>query len=138
MNKEIIAAEVAEQDFERFADAMDLDLDETKMSEEDLSSFRPQKERLLRAISNGHLIFNDEGEPIYTPYRKASKSKEPITFHERTGADLMALDSGKKGQDVKKMMNMMASMCRTHPKTFAGLAGEDIKVCEALFTLLMV
>ena len=134
---EKVAKEVAEVEFERFAEAMDLDLDESYMDADDLAGFVKQKSRVIRAIQRGHLVVNDSGEAVYTPYREGSKHKEPITFHERTGASIMAMDGKKKGHDAAKMYAVLADMCRVSPKTFAGLVGEDVKVCEALFAFLM-
>lgn len=132
-----VIKEVAEKEFDRFAEKMDLDLDTSVMDEEDLTAFTKQKSRVVRAIERGHLVINENGEAVYTPYRAASLHKEPITFHERTGASIMAMDGKKKGHDAAKMYAILADICREHPKTFAGLAGEDIKICEALFAFLM-
>ena len=135
--KNIIAKEAAVAEFDRFADAMDLDLDTADMDAEDLTQFNKQKSRIVRAIESGALVVNDNGEAVYTPQRSASKYKEAITFHERTGAALMAMDGKKKNHDVAKTYAVMGDMCRVHPNTFAGLSGTDVKVCEALFSLLM-
>ncbi len=131
------AAEVVEAEFERFAECMDLDLDESKMDADDLGVFKRQKDRILRAMSSGALVINEKGEAVYTPANPASLTHDPLTFHERTGASVMASDGHKKGYEVARTYAVMASMCETHPKTFSGLAGSDIKVCEALFALLM-
>jgi hypothetical protein len=132
-----IAGDVAEVEFERFADAMDLDLSTDGMDAEDLTAFTKTRNRVVRAIRLGHLVINDQGEAVYTPWRPGSKHKEPITFHERTGASLMAMDSRKRGQDAAKTYAVMADMCRVPQSVFAHLAGTDIKVCEAVFSLLM-
>lgn len=132
-----VDAETAEQEFQRFADAMDLDLDPAGMDEEDRTSFEKMKRRITRAVQEGSLVFNDDGEAVYTPQKAKSKHKEPITFHERTGASLMAMDGQKKNRDVAKTYAVMASMCEVHPSVFAGMVGIDAKVCEALFALLM-
>lgn len=132
-----VALEVAELEFERFVEAMDLDVDPSKLDAEDLTAFKKHKDRLLAAMQSGALMINQNGEAVFTPQRPASKHKEPITFHERTGASLMAMDGKKKGHDVAKTYAVMGDMCRVHPNVFAGLAGADIKVCEALFALLM-
>ena len=132
-----VAKEVAEQEFERFAEEMDLDLDTSSMDAEDLKAFNKQKNRIIRAIERGHLVINENGEAVYTPNNNRSKQGDPITFHERTGASLMAMDGKKKGHDVAKTYAVMADMCKVHPNVFAGLAGTDVKVCEALFALLM-
>ena len=132
-----VDAETANVEFERFADCMDIDVDTSDMDDEDLNAFNKVKKRLLKAIQKGSLIFNDDGEAVYTPAHSKSKYKEAITFHERTGASLMAMDGKKKGHDVKKMYAVLADMCGLHQGAFAGLVGEDVKICEALFALLM-
>lgn len=132
-----IDAETAENEFNSWADAMDLDLDVADMDEDDLAGFNKQKKRIIKAIQRGALIFNENGEAVYTPQRPGSKYKEPVTFRERTGASIMAMDGKKKGHDAAKMYAVLADMCKVVPKTFAGMVGEDVKVCEALFALLM-
>lgn len=129
--------ETAAQEFDRFADAMDLDLDTAFMDEQDLAAFHKQKNRMLRAICRGDLVINEHGEAVITPSNPKSKRQEPITFHERTGASVMAMDGKKKNQEVAKTYAVMASLCEVHPGVFANLAGEDIKVCEAIFAFLM-
>lgn len=132
-----ITKELAEQEFDRFSEAMDLDLDTSLMDEKDLTQFTKQKKILIKAILVGSLIVNEEGELVYTPQHKRSKSKEPITFYERDGACLMAMDGKKTGHDIAKMYAVLAAMCKVPPKTFTSLVGVDIRVSEAIFALLM-
>lgn len=127
--------ETAEHEFERFLDAMDILADEGDMGEEDLTSFRAQKTRVIRALRQGHLVINDNGEAVYTPHR--TEGVDPLTFHERTGASIMAMDGKKKGEDVRKMYAVMGDLCKVEPGLFSQLRGADIKTCEALFALLM-
>ena len=136
-DKNKISTDMAEVEFERFVEAMDLDVNTSKMDNEDLTAFNKQKDRIIRAIEKGHLLINDDGEAVYTPHRPNSKYKEAITFHERTGASLMAMDNRKKGHDVAKTYAVLADMCKVPANVFAGLVGPDIKICEALFALLM-
>ena len=129
--------EMAESDFDRFTEAMDLDLDTSEMDAEDLTAFGKQKSKIVKAIMLGSLVVNDKGEAVYTPRNERSKYKEALTFHERTGASLMAMDGTKKNHDVTKTYKVLGNMCKVHPSTFAGLVGIDVKICEALFALLM-
>ncbi len=133
----IIDKETAEREFDRFIECNDLDLDTAGMDTEDLAAFNKLKNRIYRVLQRGSLVINDDGEPIYTPQNEKSRHKEPITFHERTGASLIAMDGKKKNHDVAKTYAIMADMCKVHPSVFAGLVGIDVKVCEALFSLLM-
>ncbi len=137
MTDHAVAPEVAAQEFDRWVEQMDLDLDTANMDAEDRTAFDKQRRRILRAMQSGALVVNEQGEAVYTPCRAGSKATDPITFHERTGASLMAMDGKKKHHDVAKTYAVMGDMCRVHPNTFAGLVGSDGKVCEALFSLLM-
>lgn len=128
-----VDAETAEQEFDRFLEAMDIFVEESTMSDDDKSGFSDAKERVLRAIRNGHLVINDNGEAVYTPHRV--EDHEPLVFHERTGATMMQTDR-KKGE-VAKGYIAMGEMCRVESKVFAKLKGADIKTCEAIFVLLM-
>lgn len=129
-----INRESAELEFNRFTDSMDLDVDESFMDESDLTSFSKQKRRIMSAICNGSLVINDNGEPVYSP---KNSDIDPLTFHERTGASILTMDKKKKNHDVAKTYAIMAELTKTHPSTFAKMIGVDIKICEAIFALLM-
>lgn len=131
-----IAEEQALLEFDNFADAFCLDFDESKMDEETRAAFTKNKDRVVRAICRGSLVFNDDGEPVYTPWRPTSKYKTPLTFHERSGATLLATDAKKRG-NAAKTYAMMGDLTGVPAATFSDLRGEDIKVCEALMALLM-
>ncbi len=132
-----IAPEMAEQEFERWAEGMDIVVDVSKLDAEDATAFNKQRDRIVSGIVKGSVVINDNDEVEYTPWRPNSKSKDTIIFHERSGASLMAMDGKKKGQDVAKTYAVMADMCKVAPKVFAGLVGSDIKMCESIFALLM-
>lgn len=130
-----VTPEAAAAEFERFIEANDIDVNESFMDAEDRTAFNKQKRRLLRAIESGALVINEQGEAIYTPQN--SDRTDPLHFRQRTGASLMAADRKKKGEDAGKMYAIMGDMARCEPKCFAALKGTDIKVCEAIFALLM-
>ena len=130
-----IAKEVAEQDFNRFIEANDLLVEHDGMEKEDRESFGEQKARIVRAIAKGHLVINEDGEPVYTPQR--SEDSKPLTFHEPTGASLMAMDRKKKNEDVGKLYATMGDMTRTDAKTFSSMKMADLKVCMAVTVLFL-
>ncbi len=131
----LVAREVAEQDFNRFADSMDLDIDPVDMDAEDKKGFEQQKDRIISAIQSGSLVINDIGEPVFTP--KRTKDADAITFYEPTGASLMAMDRKKKTEDVGKLYASMGEITRTHASTFSKMKMSDLKVCIAITTLFL-
>ncbi len=135
--KDVVGLEVAEADFHRWAEGMDLDLDTTDMDAEDLTAFNKSVRRLTTAIRKGSLLVNDEGLMEYTPANALSTYKGAIIFRERTGAACMAMDRFKKTQDIAKTYAVMADMCKVPIKAFSGLVGIDAKVCQDIFVFLM-
>lgn len=133
--KNNIALEVAEAEFTRFGDLMDLDLDPLDMDEEDKKGFEQQKKRVISAIQNGSLIINDNGEPVFTP--QGEKDLNPLTFSEPTGASLMAMDRKKRTEDVAKLYASMADMTGSSSGIFSKMKMRDLKVCMAITTLFL-
>ena len=64
-----IDKDAAEAEFERFANAMDIDIDISKLDPEDTTAFNKSKDRIILAIQETHLVINDDGEAVYTPHR---------------------------------------------------------------------
>lgn len=133
-----VAKDMAEAEFERFAEAMDLEIDPVSLGVDDLEDFNKRKSQVIRQIERGNMVINDNGEAVYTPHRPASKIKDPLTFHERSGETLPAADGLGKNTEGAKLRRMIAQMCKVHPNVITGLSGTDIKVAETMFILLMV
>lgn len=129
-----IAAEVAESEFERFVSTMDLDISTDGMDDDDKKDLSLQKGRVVASIMGGSLVINEDGEPIFTPQREDG---EAITFHEPTGAALMAMDRKKQSEEISKMFAAMAAITKTHSKVFSKMKMADLKVCLAITTLFL-
>jgi hypothetical protein len=125
-----IAREVAEQEFDRFVEEMDLDL-ESGTDDEDKAEVDKHRGRLVRAIMGGSMVVNDSGELVYTV------GEQVLTFREPTGADLQAQDAKKAGQDFGKLFAILASITGTSAKTFAAMKSRNLNVCTSVMTLMM-
>lgn len=131
-----ISREMAEQEFERFGEAMDLDFDTSFMDEDDRKGFEQSKRRIVKAIMSGTMTVNDDGCPVFTPQR-AEGDVNPITFYEPTGATYMAMDRKKKTEDMGKMMALMADYTQTSSGLFSKMKNADFKICLAVTTLFL-
>lgn len=129
-----IALEAAELEFNRFVELMDLDVDVSEMDEEDKSAFEKHRGNILAAIQEGALTINESGEPTYTPKRS---ELDAITFHEPTGASLMAMDRKKKTEDIGKMYAAMGDMSKVHAGVFSKMKMADLRVCMSIATLFL-
>ena len=131
----ILAREVAEQQFDKFCDDFDIDRDTDKMKEKDAEGFNEEKEVLIAAFMDGRLELNENSEPVYKPKRPGFPN--PLTFREPSGADLMAMDRKKSGEDVGKMFAMMDAVTKSAPGACSKLKGPDFKVAKAIMVLFM-
>lgn len=131
----VLTREVAEQEFNRFIETMDLDVDPGDMTEQDLENFNAHKVVCIRALCKGSLVINDDGEPVYTPQR--SGDIDALTFREPSGAAYMSMDRKKRNADVAKMYGVMAEIAGVPHKTFSNMKQGDLKVCTAVTTLFL-
>jgi len=131
----VVAEEVAQAEFTRFVEAMDLDVEPSGMDEDDLKGFNQQKSRIISAMQSGSLVVSDKGEPIYTPQR--TNDAQAITFYEATGSALMAMDRKKKTEDIGKLYAAMGEITKTHANVFSKMKMSDLKICMAVTTLFL-
>lgn len=134
MAEKKVAAEVAEQEFSRFVEAMDLDVEPKGWTDDDKKSFEEAKRLLVGAMERGLLVVDQEGRPVYTPRLGNS---EAITFYEPTGADLLVIDQAKKGANISATFKVLAAMTKTDPSRFSKMANRDLKVCQAVQALFL-
>lgn len=127
--QQTVDAETADMEFERFCSEMDIDNDEAFMSAEDKEAYLTAKRVITRAMMQGKLVINDNGEPIYT-----DMDGKDIRFREMTGAMLRETDkvSAKEGGDMAKMMRLMGAITGRGPKFFSEMVKRDLKVCQTI------
>lgn len=134
-NQPVVALEVAEQEFVRFTEAMDLDVDPRGMDDDDKATFVQARRRFIGAVMNGSLVVNDAGEPVFTPTQ--GEPRNAITFHEPTGASLIATDVKKEGHNTAKTVAFLADITHVEAKTFAQMANRDFRVCTSISALFL-
>lgn len=130
-----VAREVAEAEFIRFCDAMDVDYNTDRMTDEDSKDFNESKGLLLDALQIGVLEIDSEGMAVVYPKKGDIKQ---IKFNELCGADYVAMDNKKDTQSFAKMFAMMGSITKLPPATFSKLKKFDAKVCLSIAKLFLV
>jgi hypothetical protein len=137
MGESKVAKEVAEEEFNRFAEAWDLDSDVSTMEEEDRQSFEVVKRRVVRKIESGHLTVDEAGTPTYRPMAPTLDSAAEIVFTLPTGQALIQWDKFKDRQQIHKLNAFMGSMTGQPPVLFAKMDGRDLKVCQSIAQLFL-
>lgn len=134
-SKDAVSLEMAQMELQRFADAMDLDIDAEGLPDDERKGLEDAKRKFVRAVQCGTLIVDDEGRPVFTPRR--SENKTPLVFHEPEGHTLLESDKAKASADVQKLYRVLGQVTKTTPARFADLKLADIQVCSAIVSLFM-
>jgi hypothetical protein len=131
-----VAKEVAEQEFERWAEAMGLRrmFDPATLDEEDKKALAIHRGALLGAIEDGNLTVNDEGEFVFTP---VMGDRTPLTFHEPDGAMLRTADTVKMGEGVSREQKLLGAITKTSASRFSGMKRRDLTICDSIFSLFL-
>lgn len=133
MTGQKVATEVAEQEFARFLEAMDLKFDTASMDAEDREGFEKNKRTILDAMEDGRLTIDEKGQPVL----QLRDGGSPITFHEPTGKMLMEMDQKKKDHLVARSLILIAALTDQLESRIQKLANRDLKVCNAITTLFL-
>lgn len=128
--------QTAREEFERFAELMDLDLSTDDMSEDDKRSLDRQKKVVIEAIKTGHVTVDEEGQP--TVHLKCPTEKlKTVTLYEPTGSTFLVRDTKKANQEVSKMFSMLQDMAHLKPGDLAPLKNRDMRVIQAFGALFL-
>jgi len=109
-------------------------LDPVSLDDDDKKALAAQKNLILHAIMDGRLVLDGECQFVYTP---VTGVREPLTFHEPTGASLMASDNVAAGKSVTKQFRALADITRSTVQRFATMKNRDLEVCNAIIALFL-
>jgi len=130
---EVVSREVAEQEFDRFCEAMALEFDPKKMDDEDRQGLATHRDRFVTACMRGRLSVNDAGEAVLT----CSADGSDVTFSEPSGEAMLELDRAKKGHAIQGLFLYMAKVTGRPPKFFSDMKKRDLDVCMSIANLFL-
>ena len=132
----MITLEFAEQEFERFVELMDLDLDPQHMDDDDRDQLEKHRRVIVRAIQSGHVSVDEAGQPTIH-LKRPPAGLTTITCYEPTGRAFLSMDAKKKTQEVSKMYSMIQTVTGTPEGTCSQLFNRDLKVLQAISLLFL-
>lgn len=149
MAEKKVARDAAEQEFNTWAEAMDLAAKFERMQSDDTPTapdapppradvLSLHKNIVIDAISEGRLACDVEGQFVYTP-RKGDV--EPLTFFELNGAKLKRLDTLSKSAERAPQATgqaMIAEATNQKIVRIEALKASDLTVCDSVLSLFLV
>ena len=133
-DKEIIY----EDEFNRWAEAWEIDPDTDDMTQLDKDDFKIQKAQIIKAMKKGRMKYIDETEAMeYTISRSDIEMTKPILMKRPQGVTYLNMDKYKERETVHKTLSMVAEMCGLPVAIISKLDGIDIKPIMAVATIFL-
>lgn len=125
MNK--VATEVAQQEFERWAQIFEISTATEGLREEDLRAFEDFKAKFVARVESGALTVDEDGTLEFCP---RDDKAEALKFAEPTGAILSARQ--KSDTDIQAARRVLAAWTGVSPTRFAEMKLRDFNFCAEL------
>lgn len=126
-----IAREVAEQEFEKWCEAMDVEID--GLTTEEIEGMAPHRRIIVNAISKGAATVDEAGKLSYKTHRTAEP--QDYTFGEISGATLVSMEKANLGH--ARIFVVLSEITGRPAGEFRKMTGRDLSLMESVFILLM-
>jgi hypothetical protein len=140
MSNFVIDLETANDEFKRFCEAWELEVDETTMNDEEKVDYSGLKNKVVKAIRKGRLCLMEDDTLEYTISEKTKNEKktgQKLTIILPEGSSYLGMDRYKENQGVHKFYSVLGAMTSHDPKWFSDLSGIDLKPLQAIVSLFL-
>jgi hypothetical protein len=130
--------ETANEEFEKICDSWEIDIDKGSMDDDEKIDFKGIKNKIIKAIRLGRLIYNDDGTMTYTVSKNSEKhiGKE-LLIKRPTGSSLTAMDQFSDQAGMHKAYAVLAHMIKQPLQFLKNLDGLDLKPLLAFSQLFL-
>ena len=136
-SKSKIGSDVAEEEFERFADAWRIDTDVDFMTEDDEAGFQQVKRRMIRAIMSGNAIVNNDNNIEYELFAPIG-DLTTVVIKRPSGHSFTSMDAVKKSKNLVAKTNKIYADAMGIPSTFLSstrMDGIDYRFIQGVYSL---
>ena len=113
--------------------------EDDELSEEEIKSFKINKNTLVRAVKEGRLTFNDDDTAEYTISQKSAEGYRgnKLNIALPTGRFWTATDGYKDNQNMKKLQSCVSVLTGKDIGYFQNIFAGDWKVLQAVVIFFM-
>lgn len=128
--------ETALLEFDRFVEIWDIDGATENMNAEDKESFEKERERIVKAIENGHVTIDDDGAFRYALRFAKEGMLQELTLKVEN-ASMLKMDEYKDRQSMHKLYAYVASLAGVAPRVISSIDPRDEKVIRSVALLFL-
>ncbi len=134
--KYVLTEELASEEFAKWAEAMDIDVEESDGEDKDGDSLlRGGKKSVVKALMRGSMVLNDDGNLEYT---LSCHSKAPLCGEKLVlGMPPASVYTGQKGNAGDMIFGFVSGMTGKDKGYLAKISYADFKVLQAVAGLFL-
>lgn len=135
----VMSEELAESEFNRWAEENDIDTDTAEMNEDEKKSFDNMKKKIVKSIASGQSVVNDEGnlEVTLGKNNPAGYAGTALTFKAPSAQAFLGIDNFKDNQNIHKMAAIMSAMTGKDISYFSKICVKDFKLFMVIATFFL-
>ncbi len=132
-----MSQEMAEKEFERWAEVQKLDISD--LGETERKRIEGAKRRIIKAFMRGALVLDDDGSLEYTISERSPTgyAGETVRIGGMTGKAWMAMDTCKADEQIHQLMAVASALTGKDVSWFGKLASRDFLVFSNIIALFM-
>jgi hypothetical protein len=132
-----VALEQAEQEFDVFCEAWNIDNEYETMTEDDQTGFLRLRRSILRDIRKGKATVSEDGVKINLTLLKSVGDLTDVTIKIPEGVSYLDADKYKPGQGIHRLHAFISAASGLNPKILSRMSAVDVKFLHNVATLFL-
>ncbi|MBQ9238455.1 MAG: hypothetical protein IJ191_03960 [Treponema sp.] len=135
-----MSADLAEQEFNDWAESMGLEVTDESRSETDETVFSNGKKLFIRALSKGNAVVDDNGDFVYTVSKFSPEGYKGTDVKITLPPPRSLVAGGKKGNEsgMQRVLSVASGMTGKDTGWFLNLALPDFKFFMGIAGLFLI
>jgi len=125
--------ETAQAEFERFAEAMRIDLDIEDLDENDVRDLRIDQRVVIKSIMEGRIVIDEQGIATFFP-----EGCDSVTFRKAKTTAIIATDKKKQTAKMAQTLAILADLTGKPSTIFHKWDHADFKIASSVMNLFLV
>ncbi|MBP5696926.1 MAG: hypothetical protein J6X11_09835 [Treponema sp.] len=138
-NKAVMSEELAEEEFDRWAEEIGLEVEDENRAENDATVFANGKKLFIRAMVKGNAVINEDGNLVYTVSKKSQEGYAGTDIEISVPPPRSFIATGKKDSGgMQRVLSVASGMTGKDTGWFMNLGLPDFKFFMGIAGLFLI
>ena len=132
-----LTKELADEEFEKWAEIFYLDCDVESMDSEEADDFKKIKKQFVLSLRLGRVSIDEDGDLTLKLIEPLGEKTELVFAQKFNSSAFIQMDRHKEKESMKKTLSFLGGWTKTDPRQLYKLDARDMKLCLSLTTLFL-